>query len=109
MTTDVCEVVITAADADWLARFIRSLVVDRLAAAGHTFSPISSAYWWADDVQAHAEARATLHTRVELVPAIVERANLEHPYELPCVVAVPLIAGNPAYFDWIRTETTPQG
>jgi periplasmic divalent cation tolerance protein len=108
MTADVCEVIITAADAEWLTRFTRSLVADRLAAASHTVSPIRSTYRWAGKVQDHGEARATLHTRTELVPAIVGQANREHPYELPCVVAVPMIAGNPAYFDWVRAETAPR-
>jgi hypothetical protein len=40
------------------------------------------------------------------VPDIIDRVNREHPYEVPCVIAVPIIAGNPAYIQWIRDETT---
>ncbi|SDO80980.1 divalent-cation tolerance protein CutA [Lentzea jiangxiensis] len=105
MTSDLCEVVITAADAEWLTRFTGRLVADRLAAAVHNLAPISSTYWWEGEVQERHEARAMLHTRVTLVPAIVERANRDHPYRVPCVVATPLITGNPEYLDWIRAET----
>ncbi len=37
---EVCEVVITAPDPDWLVEFTRRLVTDRLCASGHNFQPI---------------------------------------------------------------------
>jgi uncharacterized protein involved in tolerance to divalent cations len=39
------------------------------------------------------------------VPQIIERTNREHPYVVPCVVAVPIVAGNPNYLKWIADET----
>jgi periplasmic divalent cation tolerance protein len=102
---DVCEVVITAPDADWLAGFTRRLVDDHLAAGSHHVTTIRAIYRWQDDVHDRTEARVALHTRTELVPAIVDRADAEHPYEVPCVVALPIISGNPAYLDWIREQT----
>lgn len=103
--TDICEVIITADSADWLLTFTRSLVDDRLAACGQHTLQIRSVYRWDDQIQDDPEARVALHTRVDLVPAIVERANRDHPYDVPCVIALPVIAGNPAYIDWVITET----
>jgi periplasmic divalent cation tolerance protein len=102
---EFCEVVVTAADADWLAGFTRTLVEERLAACGHGISPIRSIYRWDGVVHDEAEARVALHTRSSLVPAITARANELHPYEVPCVIALPLVGGNPAYLRWIATET----
>ena len=34
-----------------------------------------------------------------------ERANREHPYETPQVLAVPVIDANPAYRDWVLAST----
>ncbi|MEH0841442.1 divalent cation tolerance protein CutA [Micromonospora sp. CPCC 205711] len=39
------------------------------------------------------------------MPTIVERANAEHPYEVPCVIATPVVVGNPAYVQWVLDET----
>jgi periplasmic divalent cation tolerance protein len=108
VTDDICEVVITAADAEWLAEFTRDLVRDRLAACGQNFSPIRSIYRWDGEIQDDQEVRVALHTRTALVPAIVERTNQKHPYDVPCVLALPVIAANPEYADWVRAETTPQ-
>jgi periplasmic divalent cation tolerance protein len=106
MAADICEVVITAADADWLARFTRRLVEDRLAACGHQIAAIRSIYRWDGAVQDDAEARVALHTRTALVEAIVARADAEHPYDVPCVIALPVVAANPAYAEWVVAETS---
>jgi periplasmic divalent cation tolerance protein len=108
VSTDICEVVITAASAEWLANFTRTLVADRLAACGQNIAAIRSIYRWDGAIQDEPEARVALHTRTELVPAIVERANRDHAYDIPCVIALPVIAANPAYIDWIQSETLPK-
>ena len=103
--SDFCEVVVSAADADWLAAFTRTLVDERLAACGHVIPVIRSVYRWEGAVHDEGEARVGLHTRRSLVPAIVARAGELHPYDVPCVIALPLVAGNPAYLEWIARET----
>lgn len=103
--SDVVEVVITAADPSWLAGFTRRLVDDRLAACGQQIAAIRSIYRWDGEVHDDPEARVALHTRASLVDRIVERANAEHPYDVPCVLALPVVTGNPAYLDWVRRET----
>ena len=105
MDEEFCEVVVTAADEDWLAGFTRTLVEEQLVACGHHVAPIRSVYRWHGAVHDEAEARVALHTRRSLVPAIVARAQELHPYEVPCVIALPLVGGNPDYLAWIAAET----
>jgi periplasmic divalent cation tolerance protein len=102
---EFCEVVVTAADEAWLAGFTRTLVEERLAACGHLVGAIRSVYRWAGAIHDEQEARVALHTRRGLVPAIVARAGDLHPYDVPCVIALPLVGGNPAYLRWIAEET----
>jgi periplasmic divalent cation tolerance protein len=103
---ECCEVVVTAPGADWLAGFTRTLVEERLAACGQSGTPVRSIYRWEGAVHDDAEARVALHTRRSLVPAIVARAEQLHPYDVPCVIALPLVGGNPAYLRWIVEQTT---
>jgi periplasmic divalent cation tolerance protein len=105
VTEDICEVVITGPDADWLAAFTRQLVHDRLAACGHNISVVRSIYRWGGDIHDEAEARVALHTRRSLVPAITERADRDHPYDVPCVLALPVIDGNSNYITWVLEQT----
>jgi periplasmic divalent cation tolerance protein len=102
---EFCEVVVTAGDGDRLADLARTLVEERLAACGQTVTPIRSIYRWNGAVHDDVEARVALHTRRSLVPAIVERTKQLHSYEVPCVIALPLVGGNPDYLRWITQET----
>ena len=107
--TEFCEVVVTAEDADWLAGFTRTLVEERLAACGHALTPIRSIYRWEGAVHDEREVRVALHTRRSLVPAIVARTGELHPYDVPCVIALPLVGGNPDYLRWVARETLAPG
>jgi periplasmic divalent cation tolerance protein len=108
-TGDICEVVITAADREWLAAFTRRLIEDRLAACGHQIPAIRSIYRWDGAIHDDPEARVALHTRTSLVPRIVARTNAEHLYDVPCVIALPVVGGNPAYAEWVWTESSGDG
>ncbi|MEV6842030.1 divalent-cation tolerance protein CutA [Actinoplanes sp. NPDC051411] len=101
----ICEVIITAGTAEWLATFTRELVEHRLAACGQNIASIRSIYRWQGAIEDEGEARVALHTRLSLVPAIVALADKEHPYEVPCVIALPVVAGNPRYIEWVLAET----
>lgn len=103
--SDVCQVQITAPDPDWLLEFGRQLVADGLAAAVHVHAPIRSIYIWQGEAKDHEESRITLHTRTALVPAISARLDNEHPYEVPGIAALPIVASSDAYIAWIREQT----
>ena len=102
----VCEVILTAATAEWLAAFTRKLVERRLAACGQNIAAIRSIYRWQGSIEDEGEARVALHTRLSRVADIVALANEEHPYDVPCVIALPVVAGNPRYIQWVLSETT---
>ncbi|MGY2082807.1 divalent-cation tolerance protein CutA [Blastococcus sp. SYSU DS0539] len=105
MDEEFCEVVVTADDVEWLVGCTRTLVEERLVACGHHTVPIRSVYRWEGAVHDSVEARVALHTRRSLVPAVVARTRELHPYEVPCVIALPLVGGNPDYLRWIAGET----
>ena len=107
MSDEICEVIITGPDADWLAEFTRMLVADRFAACGQNITAIRSIYRWQGAIEDATEARVALHTRRDLVPAIVERADHDHPYAVPCVIALPVVDAAPAYARWVLAETKP--
>ncbi len=108
MTEDICEVVITAPDPEWLANVTHQLVEDRLAACGHNIHTIRSIYRWDGAVHDETEARVALHTRRSLVPAITARTHNDHPYDVPCVIALPVVDGNRDYITWVFHETRPE-
>jgi periplasmic divalent cation tolerance protein len=105
MTEAICEVIITADDEDWLITFTRSLLDVRLVACGH-IAPITSIYRWDGRIHDDREMRVALHTRSSLVQEVIDRTRQAHPYEVPCILAIPVETGNPDYAQWVISETT---
>ncbi len=105
----VVEVVVTAADPHGLVALTKVLVQERLAACGQVVEDIRSVYRWEDQVEDEREARVHLHTRAGLVPALAARVAQLHDYDVPCVVALPVAGGLPAYLDWVLAETREPG
>ena len=106
---DLCEVIITAPDRDWLIDLCRQLIEERLASSAHVVHPVTSIYRWEEDVHEATEARAFLRSRHELLEKLTAYVVDRHPYQIPNVTAMPLIGGNREYLAWIRTETSPPG
>lgn len=86
-------------------RIGRQAVESRLAACVQIVGPISSTYWWKGRIEESEEWLCLLKTEKGLFEQLAQKLRALHPYEVPEIVAVPLIAGNPDYFRWIDQET----
>jgi len=81
------------------------LIEQRLAACVNVQSPCTSVYRWQGKVETATEVPVFIKTTREHYPALETAIKANHPYELPEIIAVPLVAGLPAYLEWVRTET----
>jgi len=106
MTEPIYEVIITADSDDWLITLTRSLLEERLVACGQHIAPIRSIYRWDGTIHDDREMRVALHTRASLVQEVIDRTRQAHPYEVPCILAIPVETGNPDYAQWVISETT---
>lgn len=83
----------------------RALVARRLAACVNVLDGCTSVYRWEGAVEEANEVPLVLKTRSARY-AEVEAAILElHPYELPEILAVPVVRGLPEYLEWVAQET----
>lgn len=69
--------------------------------------PLTSTYRWQGAVETAAEWYCHLKTTAERWPALEARLRALHPYDVPEIVALPIVAGSRAYLDWIAAETLP--
>ena len=58
-------------------------------------------------MQNDREVALLAKTRGDLVADLTDRVKELHSYSCPCVVAMPITAGNGAFLDWIQAETNP--
>lgn len=84
----------------------RALVEARFAACAQ-LTPIASIYRWRGDVVADEEALLILKTRAELFDPLAAAIRAHHPYEVPEITALPVVAADEAYRAWVMAETGP--
>ena len=101
----VCMVYITAGDEAEAKALGRALVEARLAACANVLPGITPIYWWEGKVEEGREVALIAKTRADLVERLTAFVKERHSYDCPCVVALPIAAGNPAFLDWIAAET----
>jgi periplasmic divalent cation tolerance protein len=103
--TGCCTVYVTASSDDEAATIARVLVTERLVACANLVLGVRSLYWWKGEVQDDREVLILCKTRAVLIDRVIARVKEIHSYACPCVVALPIVAGNPGYLDWIAAET----
>ena len=83
----------------------RSLLEAHLAACVSVGAPVQSLYHWRGQIETAQEIPVTVKTRSERYAEIEAAIRAQHPYELPEIIAVPIIDGFAPYLDWIADET----
>ena len=105
--SEVRVALITAPDAETGARIARALVEERLVACVNLVPGIRSIYRWEGTVHLDSEVLRVAKTRDDRAGDLVDRVVELHPYDLPEVVLLPAVGGNPPYLDWVRAEAAP--
>jgi len=82
------------------------LIEQRLAACVNVLAPCTSVYRWQGKMETATETPLLIKTTRERYAALEAAIRAHHPYELPEIIAVSPSAGLPAYFEWVKTETT---
>jgi len=98
-------VITTCDDADAATRLGESLVEARLAACVQVVGPIRSIYRWEGAVTSSAEWQLHVKTSADRVEGVTEHIVARHGYDVPEVIAVPVVGGSRAYLDWVTAET----
>ena len=104
--TDYAIVMTTTDDAAEAKRLTGSVVRARFAACAQISAPITSTYWWNGVVETASEYRVEFKTRREFADRLVQHIKALHSYDVPEVLVVPILGGNPAYLAWIDQETS---
>ncbi len=100
------QVVITTTDsADAAQALATGLVAARLAACVQIVGPIRSVYRWEGAVCDDEEWQCWIKTTGDRVAALTEWIQANHGYDLPEVVALPVLGGSPEYLSWVSAET----
>ena len=88
----------------------QTLVEKGLAACVNLVGPIRSLYAWEGNINDKQEFMLIAKTRADLFPdQLVPAVKALHPYQVPEIIALPILMGSPEYLDWIQASTQPLG
>lgn len=82
-----------------------ALLEERLAACVNVTSPVRSLYRWEGRIADDREWQLIIKTQARLFEALATRVRALHSYDVPEIIALPVLAGTADYVDWIQNET----
>jgi periplasmic divalent cation tolerance protein len=98
----------TLENPDQARELIRRLVTDRLVACGTVLPGATSIYRWEGAVTTASETVVLLKTTRARWPGLVAAVEQHHPYSVPELLALPVVAGLADYVAWVASETGPE-
>ncbi|MEW6113764.1 MAG: divalent-cation tolerance protein CutA [Thermodesulfobacteriota bacterium] len=98
---------VTIDDPAKAAEIARFLVEEKLVACVNIVPEIRSIYFWDGRVCDETERLMVMKTRTDLFPRVQDAVKKLHPYQLPEIIALPIVQGLPAYLAWIDDYTQP--
>lgn len=102
MPNDCLLALTTCPDEAGAADLARALVDERLAACVTRLPGATSTYRWEGRVMEDTEVVLLVKTTADRLPVLRERLPALHPYDVPELVALPVVGGLPAYLEWVR-------
>lgn len=94
-------VIMTATDKEEAVKIVRHLLSERLIACANIVGPVSSFFWWERKIDEADEFLVFMKSKRNLFKRLSERAKEIHSYQVPEIIALPLIEGLPSYLDWL--------
>jgi periplasmic divalent cation tolerance protein len=99
--TDRIVVLITTSNEEEARKIAELLVSCRKAACVNIVPGVSSLFWWKDKLDSARESLLLVKTKASLFPEIVELVKRTHSYEVPEIIALPIITGSEDYLKWL--------
>ena len=102
---ETIQVVTTASTREDVETIAREVVRKRLAACAQVSGPVTSYYWWKDELEKAQEWVCRIKTQRDLYDQLQDAIRAMHPYQVPEILALPVVDGNPDYLQWLAEET----
>jgi periplasmic divalent cation tolerance protein len=103
-TTDILFLYITCPSKEVAIFLSERAIQEKMAACANIHGPITSLYPWEGNIQNDTEWVLILKTKQAQVEALSSLIEREHPYQIPCILQLPIAGGNPSYLQWLLDQ-----
>jgi len=97
-------IIIVTASSETEAEAIASALIHENLAACVSITPIKSIYRWQGEINSDPEWQLLIKTDLRLFTNISQKITTIHSYEIPQIIAIPIIEGYPAYLNWLDSN-----
>ena len=94
-------VLVTTASKQEAQKITQHLLSERLIACANIVGPVSSHFHWSGKLEKAEEYLILMKSRRDLFRALSESVKAVHSYEVPEIIALPVVDGSKAYLDWL--------
>ncbi|MGQ3045571.1 MAG: divalent-cation tolerance protein CutA [Niveispirillum sp.] len=105
MDAEIRLVYVTTPDPDIARAIARDVVAGGLAACANILPGMESLYRWQGKLAQAAETVLILKCCTAGFAALAARVKALHPYDVPCIIALPVSDGTPDYLNWLVRES----
>jgi periplasmic divalent cation tolerance protein len=105
MSDEFVQIVTTVASQEGAKKIAQTLVEQRLAGCVQMVGPVKSVYRWKGQVESAVEWQCWIKTRRSKYDAVANAIRQHHTYEVPEILAMPIVAGYEPYLQWLASET----
>jgi periplasmic divalent cation tolerance protein len=103
MATDYIIVLVTAESKQEAEKIANHLLNDKLIACANIVGPVTSLYRWSGNIEHNEEWLTIMKTRQNLFERLTEVVKTLHSYEVPEILALPIVEGSKDYLDWMQS------
>jgi periplasmic divalent cation tolerance protein len=101
--TDRIIVLITAGSEEEAHKIAELLTNEKKAACVNIVPGMDSLFWWEGKIESARESLLLVKTKASLFPEVVELVKRTHSYEVPEIIALPIVTGSEDYLNWLDT------
>lgn len=105
---DFIFVYVTFASKNEAETVAETLLEQHLVSCANIFEPCTSVYRWKGQIHKATEAVCIFKSIRENYPELQEEIKKLHSYEVPCIVALPVLDGLPDFLNWIQASSTTE-
>ncbi|MDP2921847.1 MAG: divalent-cation tolerance protein CutA [Candidatus Omnitrophota bacterium] len=106
MRQSFVQVITTLSGKKHAEKLTKEILDKRLGACVQIIGPFKSVYRWKGRIEKTLEWACVIKTRRELYKKVENAIRKIHPYEIPEIIAIPIIEGSSDYLKWLSNETT---
>ena len=103
MATEFVIVLVTTKDKTEAENISQTLLKHRLIACANIIHPVTSCFVWLGKIDAAEECLIVMKSRADLFGELAQRVKELHSYQVPEVLALPIVEGSTDYLAWMSS------